>query len=442
MAAATALVGTMVLFLHAGREGAVRVGAQAPADACAVTVGKTAAPAAIPLGDEVTVTLRVDGSCPELERAADVILVIDRSFSMRTDNKLEAARQAALEFVDSVDPAQVHVGVVAISATATKILGLTGDQAALRAAIAGLTDETGTNLVDALEMARSELQGPDGRPGAARVIVFMTDGRHRSGPDISAIFPILDAVRAAGMEVYAIALGSDADGALLAQLATSPAHFFHSPTAAELAAVYRQIGGRIVAAALLKTARITDALPANMHYVVHSAAPAQPVVSPDGRVLTWDLTDIKEPGLAITYRVRPLEAGRWPTNAAAALEFTDGHDKPGQRTFPVPDVIVTEPAREPCVCPIIYERWRVREADRPGILGAAATDPGQFQGWNLLQDENKPGAPPHPTPGFNAGPNPRRTCLDLMNQNVPYHPLFNSPVWRAGCLSGPAIVLP
>jgi len=52
-------------------------------------------------------------------------------------------------------------------------------------------------------------------------------------------------------------------------------------------------------------------------------------------------------------------------------------------------------------------------------------------------DEGKPGSPPYPTPGHDAPPNSRRTCLDLWNRNIRYHPLFNPPVWRAGCVIGP-----
>jgi len=86
---------------------------------------------------------------------------------------------------------------------------------------------------------------------------------------------------------------------------------------------------------------------------------------------------------------------------------------------------------------VIYQDWKVTPSERARILADAAADPNNFYGWNLLMDEGKPGAPPYPTPGHDRPPNSRRTCLDLWNRNIRYHPLFNPPVWRAGCVIGP-----
>ena len=85
-----------------------------------------------------------------------------------------------------------------------------------------------------------------------------------------------------------------------------------------------------------------------------------------------------------------------------------------------------------CVCRITHSK-----APSAAIAYALA-NPEQIWGWNRLLDEGKPGAPPYPTPGHDAPPNPRRTCLDIWNRGIPYHPLFNSVVWRAGCTEGPA----
>lgn len=427
----------VVLCLGAmGGSGAVApASAQAPGSACSIRLDKTAAPATINLGGSVTVTLKLDGTCPEGERPADVVLIIDRSSSMASNNKLTAAKQAATGFVDRIDPTIVHVGVVAIGPTPVRIQALTADRDALRAAIAGMTSTRGTNMVDALAMARDDLFGSDSRSGVAKVIVFLTDGKHSTGPDISDIFPILDALRQAAVEVYSIALGSDADTSLLQQIASSAAHYYFSPSAGELAAIYEQIAGRIKAAALIKTARIVDRVPGNMRYVTGSSRPSEPSVSADGRTLTWNLADVKEVGTSLTYELRPLQSGNWPTNVEASLIGSDGFDNAFSLLFPVPRITVNAPAPEMCVCSILYQPWRVGEADRKLILAQAKAAPQTFAGWNRLMNEGVPGSPPWPVPGFDRGPNPRRTCLDLQNRNVPYHPLFNSPVWRAVCLT-------
>jgi Mg-chelatase subunit ChlD len=416
--------------------------AQPGPDVCQTNLDKTAAPSSVPLGQTVTVTLKVDGSCPSRDKKADVVLVIDRSYSMSSNNKLAAAKAAARDFVDGVDPAHVHVGLVALSSTAQRIHGLTSDQVALRDAIDNLPVERGTNLVDAFEMALRELTGAAARPGVAHVIVFMTDGRHSTGPPISDLDPMLAAARSSGIEIFAIALGNDADRTLMQQIASDASHFYDSPTPAELATIYSQIAGRIEATVLLKTALITDEVPANMDYVAGSGMPAEPSVSPDGKTLTWNLTDVKDTGTTFTYQLRPQEVGTWPTNVGAKLDYTDGFDNKGQETFPVPVVTVTSATGAPCVCRVFYLPWRISSGDRDAVVAAAEADPNTFYGWNLLLDEGKPGAPPYPDPAHDEGPNPRRTCLDLRDRNIPYHPTYNQPVWRAGCLVGPGSEAP
>lgn len=433
------LAGAATVVLGAGQIASRQAYAQVVPDICTVRVDKTAAPGTIRLGETVTVTLEVEGTCPPRDTIADVVLVIDRSYSMRTD-KLDAAKAAALDFVNGVDLTFVQVAVVAISERPRVLQSLSSDRPTLLAAISAIAPETGTNLVDAFDLAARELTGALARPAADKVIVFMTDGRHRSGPDISAIWPLHTAATAAGIEIYAIALGSDADRDLLRRIATDAGHFYDSPTPAELAAIYRQIAGRVLAPSLLKSARVTDRVPDNMDYVRGSGSPVEPTVSPDGKTLTWTLADVKEPGTSLHYQVRPRESGTWPTNVSADLIYTDGFDHDGSLPFPVPTVRVTNPSAGPCICRTLYLPWRVSAGDRARILALAAAQPDRYYGWNLKADENKPGAPPYPEPGYDAGPNPRRTCLDLRNQNVPYHPWYNQPVWRAGCLVGPAPV--
>lgn len=437
MSTAMALASLLVATTVAARADRAAAQAQPVPGVCQTDLDKTAAPASLPLGRNVTVTLRVDGRCPSLERQADVVLVIDRSTSMSRDGKLEAAKRAAIEFVDGVDPTQVRVALLALSAGAQRIQGLTSDQAALRDAIDNLPVERGTNLVDAFDMAHRELTGAGARPGVAHVIVFMTDGRHRTGAPITDLYPMVTAAKAVGIEIFAIALGTDADRALMEQIASDASHFFDSPTPTELAGIYRQIAGRIEAQVLLKTARITDKVPGNMRYVAGSGVPVEPSVSSDGKTLTWALTDVKDTGITLMYQLRPLEVGTWPTNVEATLDATDGFDNEAQKTFPVPSVTVTAAAGPPCVCRVFDLPWRIRGSERDAVVAAAEADPGAFDGWNQKLDEGKPGAPPYPEPGYDEGPNPRRTCLDLRDRNIPYHPTFNPPLWRAGCLVGP-----
>jgi hypothetical protein len=404
----------------------------APADdpVCTVAPDKTAAPAEIPLGASVTVTLKLDGSCPTKLVPADVILVIDRSGSMVRDGKIEAAKAAAVGFVNRTDPAQTRVGLVAIAGVATRVMALTDDRPALVAAINDLTIDAGTNLVDGLAEGRRALSGGDVRPDANRFIVFLTDGRHTvPQPPASELDRVISQVRADGIIVYSIGLGNDLDERVLKRMATSPTHYYFSPSSADLERIYLEIARRIEAQVLFQSLRITDVVPANMTYLPGTGRPVEPDVSTDGKTLTWQLADLPAPGLALTYQLRPEEPGTWPTNVEARAEFRDGFGNDGKLVFPVPTVRVLAPTPTPapptatpppgagCVCTIV--RFRVP----PEVIADALAHPEQYYGWEYELDKGKP-----PSPA-----NPPRLCLTLWNVNIDYHPLFNKPRWRVGC---------
>lgn len=416
---AAALVAAVVL-AAAGAPRALTAWAQ---DACQPAVDKTAAPPEIPLGQTVTVTLRLDGACPARERKADVVLVIDRSNSMARDGKLAATQAAAHALVDAMDARLVQIGIVAFDETVETMATLTTDRAVLHQAIDDIAYAPGTNLVDGLDAGRRLLASAAHRPDATPVIVFMTDGRHRvRTPPIEALDPVITAVRAAGIETYAVGLGTDVDAALLARIADDPSKYYQSPTPAELTAIYLEIVGRIEASVLFQAVTLVDRLPANMAYVSGSARPVAPAVSPDGRTLTWTLTGTPIAGQTLAYRVRPTEAGTHPTNVEAIADARDGLGSSHRLVFPVPTVRVTAPEEgAQCVCRIVRDRVP------PAVVEHALANPTRVFGWRILLDPGKPDQPP----------NPRRACLDLQNRGVPFHPLFNGVLWRAGCTVGP-----
>jgi hypothetical protein len=349
------------------------------------------------------------------------MLVIDASLSMGWEGKIEAAKRAATLFVQQMDPALVRVGLVSFYEVATLEQPLTTDQAAVIGAIDALVLDRGTNLVDGLDLARREMMSAGVRRDANRVIVFITDGRHRvQVPPISALDPVVATLRAEGIEVFSIGIGSDHDSAILTRMATSASHYFFSPSATELESILSRIAGTVRAAVLFSSARVTDRLPANMRYVPGFGTPFEPAVSADGRTLVWDFQNVREPGLDLSIRVEPLEVGTWPTNSSADIGFTDGYGVPGELEFPVPSVEVYtdgQPTLPGCVCDVVRRRVPAE------VIEAILKDPGSTYGWMMLLDPGKP-----------AGPNnPPRRCLTLQNLALDYNPRWNRPIWRVGC---------
>lgn len=420
-------------FAAGGLKAVVGAAPSGPIDdpVCSVALDKTAAPPVIQLGANVTVTLKLDGKCPPKIVPAEVMLVIDRSGSMVRDNKLPSAQAAAIGFVNRTDPAQTRVGLVAIAGTAIRLMSLTNDRAALVQAIQGLVNDAGTNLVDGLAEGRRALSGGDVRPDANRYIVFLTDGRHTvPQPPASDLNRVISQVKSEGIIVYSIGLGNDLDEQVLKRMATSPTHYYFSPSAADLERIYLEIAQRIEAAVLFQNLRITDVVPDNMTYLPGTGRPVEPDVSADGKTLTWSLADIPEPGIALSYQLRPEEPGTWPTNVEAGAEYRDGFGHSETRAFPIPTVRVLAPTPTPlpptatpppesagCVCRIVRERVPA------AVIADALAHPARYYGWEYELDKGKP-----PSPA-----NPPRLCLTLWNVNIDYHPLFNGPRWRVGC---------
>lgn len=444
-AAGLVLIGALATTL--GAYGAALAQTPEPAS-CRLQVDKSAAPGRIMLGEEVTVTLSITGSCTASEIKSDVVLVIDRSRSMLSDNKFTKARAAAKDFIAGSDPRLIQIGIVAFDDVAESVAFLSTDKAALQTAVDGITPDTGTNLVDGLDEGRKMLASAGRRADARPVIIFLTDGRHSvNQPPLTDLPRVVADVRAAGILVYAIGLGNDIDEANLRLMASDPTKYYRAPTADQLQGIYQQLAGAISATSLMKESFIIDELPADMTFVpgsgrIEGTSPAalaeDPTVSPNGRTLTWRFVEVRMPPpmLVLSYRVRPTQAGTRKTNVEARAEVTDGFAKRQSLVFPVPEVVVLAPvtptppptATPPpstgnCVCRVT--RNKVPQA----VIDAALADPSKVYGWQYPLNPNVPG-PVLPQ-------NPPRTCLDLQNRGLQYHPLFNSVIWRAGCLIGP-----
>lgn len=122
--------------------------------------------------DDATLPVRVstvaDARTSVLRRA---VLAIDTSGSMATNNRIGAAKNAARAYLNRV-PADVAVGLVTISTTATLRVAPTKDRAAVSNAIAALRATGDTALYDAVSLATSTL----GTAGD-RSILVLSDGK-------------------------------------------------------------------------------------------------------------------------------------------------------------------------------------------------------------------------------------------------------------------------
>lgn len=206
----------------------------------------TRLPSATPTSVPGTVFLPFlgQGICWPKHQSLDIVLALDASSSME-GAKLQAALGAVRGFLGAarLAPGADQAALVTFAETATVVQGLTSDAALLEAAVGRVQTGLGTRIDRGLGTALDLLAG-GGRAGQAQpVVILLSDGRQ----DLA-----LDEARAAGrrakdggVEVYTIGLSQDVDADLLRELASRPDHYVPAADAADLAAVYADIAGRL-----------------------------------------------------------------------------------------------------------------------------------------------------------------------------------------------------
>ncbi len=191
----------------------------------------------VPLGYPITPELGVDPNQPStvldvpdpevvaaiqqswsiVKKQADIWLVIDISGSMRDDDKIVQARQAALAFLDSIE-SQNRVGLIAFNSDVIKVVDLDTierNKASLKEHIDGLTANGGTALYDALLQTVQEFTSSTSASGdRIRAIVILSDGQDTESKTL--LRDVTNAISASREDlnpviVIPVAYGSDAD---------------------------------------------------------------------------------------------------------------------------------------------------------------------------------------------------------------------------------------
>jgi len=317
---------------------------------CGVRVGKTAAPPTVTLGAEATVVLTSTTDCPPQLVPLHVVLSIDGSNSMIPQGKLDAAKRAAVQFAQKMDYTHSRVGVTSFSDKAYVETDLTDKLGQVTGAIMGIDTELGTVIGAGIQLStqmlnRARRDVPADLPPPIEVMVVLSDGR--PWPETAAeVRAAANAARGQGILVIGICVGNDCDTVLMRSIVSRGDLYFDVRSAGRLVAVFEKIVDELQRTQLRRF-EVRDVLPANMAFVPDSAEPPVDAVAPDpdggGQVLTWRWNVVPQDGLTITYRVRPLDVGRWPTNVEARAVFRDTENRVGEAVFPVPSIAVVAP---------------------------------------------------------------------------------------------------
>lgn len=172
-------------------------------------------------------------SLPRIE--GTVVLAFDVSHSMTAGDldpsRIEAAKSAAVEFVDSQPPG-ILIGVVAFGSGGLTVQPPTSDRAAILNSIDRLSTQGGTSIGQGIFTSLNTIAGDriaiseeavDLESGqidaeqlqiedySSAVILLLTDGENLSSPDP---LEIAQVAAEAGVRIYTVGLGSD-EGALV-----------------------------------------------------------------------------------------------------------------------------------------------------------------------------------------------------------------------------------
>lgn len=152
-----------------------------------------------------------------VKKQADVVLLIDVSGSMGNQDKIDQAREAALAFLNNMEPTN-RVGLTIFSDDIEVRVPLGNFEATrnqLESHIKSLRANGGTELFDAVQFAATELANDTSSDNRIRAIVLLSDGAD-TGDSGTSLNDAISAIEASSEDLNPIILipvayGSDAD---------------------------------------------------------------------------------------------------------------------------------------------------------------------------------------------------------------------------------------
>ncbi|MDL1163245.1 IPT/TIG domain-containing protein [Yersinia pestis] len=283
-----------------------------------VNVTRSVNPTSITVNDEAEVVLDILGTPPvNVIKPNDVILVIDKSGSMSTENKMASAKDAAKGFIDLMDLNVHRVGVVDYSSQNNiGLFPLGTDADAAKSYISGINANGGTGTGAAIDKAMTELVNV--REDAQPVIVLLTDGDATEPQGNAYAYALQKANEAKekGIVFYTIALlntndNPDTSGPniLLKDMATTSNHHHFVLGSKGLAEIYAAIVKEIGVASAYDL-RVVDIVAPEFEVVPGSYDNNIPKPVVNGNTLTWSFNELKDKNLKFTYKVRPVDKSK------------------------------------------------------------------------------------------------------------------------------------
>ena len=270
---------------------------------------------------------------------ADVMLIIDRSGSMRwPSSKIADAKTSAKLFVDYMRDGD-KTGVASFASSARydyHLITLTGAvKNAIKNAIDGIYASGGTAMGRGLRYGYNDFINR-GDPTHAWAMVLLSDGYHNRGEHPNNVLP---SIKSQDIIVYTIGLGPSVDKNLLEHIATETGgKYYYTPSSDKLKEIYESIVGKVIGWQTILKRVFTIIL----NQIIHILVPIDPSVSEATFSISWGGSDLDlvlykpdatkiDPSVAVTdpnidyveeatyefYRVRNPDPGAWKMEVIA-----------------------------------------------------------------------------------------------------------------------------
>ncbi|WP_425448134.1 VWA domain-containing protein [Dethiothermospora halolimnae] len=157
----------------------------------------------------VNMEMKIKGQVPSL----GLMLIVDKSGSMSSDNKLELAKEAAIKSAQARKPKD-QIGVVAFDGSPKIVIKPSKDQNLndIKKNISTISSDGGTSIIPALKTGYALLKKIDTKQ---KHIILLTDGQ---GED-RGYSKLMDSIISDNITLSTVAVGDGADGRLLEGLA-------------------------------------------------------------------------------------------------------------------------------------------------------------------------------------------------------------------------------
>ena len=271
--------------------------------------------------DSVEFFLKQDSTFPVISvtslsdvRGISVSLVIDRSYTMAFNNRMDTALVAAENFIDALSSGD-RAAIISFASSARPEQAITDDKDLLKNGISKIApDPSGeTAIIDAANIGVEQLLNESN----TRAVIIFSDGHENAS--LNNLGPIINYARENGVFIYSIAVGAEAflevDKSLRPLADSTDGYFFFARSTSELPELYQYIKKDIESRYLIRYVSPDKVVDGDTHTVYLSTEISGTQVSDSG---IW-IEVGRSPEITLTPQTIDLIEHKQPSNSALTI---------------------------------------------------------------------------------------------------------------------------